>query len=453
MKKCIYCIILCLCTWLTTSSQQINREWTTNVTTAPTNILSSNIHLFDEKIGVSLTDEDALQSFMEVLNSEGDLTGQISIPVDYLLVSYYSKVDSCFYFAGSQAVADSMIFAKMTSNGITLWRKAFLFDDYASNAPYKISERDDEILLSYSLFNFSGPFVSSAVGYFVFDRNGDIIRQNQPFAFPTSQVPIISYTSALDKAGNAVLALTNFLGPCSIVKFDKMSGIPLWTQNFDLENNDIQALWIDNDDNIFFSGHDNSLIKLKSDGSFIFEKELGPEGFHVGQNLLVQGGYLYVVGYHFQENVDNSQIYIGQFDPLNGERNWEWYFDGIPNQFGLGIEDGAFANDSTLYVLGSVSAEYEFVMKLTIKGTVSVFEHTESNTLITVFPNPTTSNIVRLNTGGLQGSIILSDVNGRLLLGQNVCDGEELTLPSGGVFFLHFQNAKGKFVQKVISIH
>lgn len=250
-----------------------------------------------------------------------------------------------------------------------------------------------------------------------------------------------------------MLALTNFLGPCSIVKFDKMSGIPLWTQNFDLENNDIQALWIDNDDNIFFSGHDNSLIKLKSDGSFIFEKELGPEGFHVGQNLLVQGGYLYVVGYHFQENVDNSQIYIGQFDPLNGERNWEWYFDGIPNQFGLGIEDGAFANDSTLYVLGSVSAEYEFVMKLTIKGTVSVFEHPESNTLITVFPNPTTSNIVRLNTGGLQGSIILSDVNGRLLLSQNVCDGEELTLPSGGVFFLHFQNAKGKFVQKVISIH
>jgi hypothetical protein len=454
MEKHAFCILFCTITWFSASSQQLIPNWYTIITTSSTNVLSSNIHSVGSRVIASLTDEDDLQSFLQVLNPQGGLSGQISIPtIEYVTASYYSNVDTAFYLIGSNATADSMIFSKMTLSGVTLWRKALIEANYSVNAPYDISEREGEVLFSYSLFDFSGPSISSAIGYYVFDRQGNLIRQSQPFEFQSASVPIISYATALDQEGNVILAVTNFLGPCSIIKFDKTSALPIWQQDFNLENNDIQTLEIDAENNIFFSGYDNILTKLDPNGSIIFEKNLGLEGFHGAQKILFWGGFLYTLGYHYPENVDKSQIFIGQFNPETGDRNWGWYLDSIPNPFGLGIEDGVFADDSTLYILGSATAEFEFVMKLKLVGTVSTYEYYESEEVITIFPNPTSSNRVILSTAGMQGIITLSTDTGQVILQQQVNDGDELILPSSGIYLLRFQNEKSEEVKKIISTH
>ncbi|HAD33985.1 MAG TPA: hypothetical protein DCF44_05740 [Chitinophagaceae bacterium] len=400
-----------------------------------------------------MVDEDSFHSYMQVIDIDGNLVEQIFIPeIDYLSVSHYSNVDSCFYLSGLSIETDSMIFVKMDQNGMVLWRRAFYFNEYSSNAPYNITEKNDEILLTYSLFNVSGPSVSSAVGYIVVNSLGNILRQNQPFSFPAAPVPIISYVSEFDQDGNAVLGVTNFLGPCSIIKFNKITGLPTWIENFNLENNDIQSLVIDEIGNIYFSGYDNLLLKLSPDGSTIFEKTLGFDGFHGAKRLLLQGDYLFANGYRYNENADKSQMYISQINPIDGQIDWLWYYDDISNQFGLSVEDAVFANDSTLFIIGSATAEYEFIMKLNLNSSVSVFEEVELDKIL-IYPNPTISNQVQLNTNGISGRAVLRDINGKMLFNQIVHDGDTIWLPSCGLFFLFFESSENRIAQKVISIH
>jgi|GEM_PF-1713181 len=442
----LFCLLIPLCI----SAQPVEQIWLTQITDEP-NVLSSNLHFFEGKIGVSMTDEDVLQSFLRVFDLEGDLLGDLPVQaIEYLNCSHYSDVDNHFYFGGTNTDSDSMIFSKMSLSGTTVWRRAMIFNSYASNAIYSISENENELLVSYSLFNFSGPNVHSAIGYFVFDRQGNIVRQNQPFPLPASQVPLISYTSALDQEGNAVLSLTNFLGPCSILKFDRTSGLLAWKKDFDLENNNIQTLVIGEDDNLFFSGYDNKLIKLAPNGDSLFNKKLGIAGFHGGQRVLQRGEKIYVFGYHYATDTSQSQIYIGQYNQTDGERNWGWYSDSIPNLFGLGIHDVVFSNDSTLFVLGSASAAFDFVMKLNLKQEMSSVKNLQVTSPINISPNPTISGVVQLNTNDIKGRITLSDIAGNVLLQQQVGDGQAINLPYPGTFFLLFEHAQGKFVQKII---
>ncbi len=449
-KKHVLVLLFCLLLPFSVLSQSIERVWTT-LLSDKSNVLSSNIHYFEGKIGVSVTDEDALSSFLRIIDSEGSLLGDLPVQAfEYLECSHYSDVDKHFYFGGSNASSDSMIFSKIAPSGATIWRRSMIFNNYSSNSIYSISENGDELLVSYSLFNFFGPTINSAIGYFVFDRQGNIVRQNQPFLLPASIAPFISYASVLDQEGNAVLSLTNFLGACSILKFDRTSGQLVWKKDFDLENNDIQSLAADEDNNIFFSGYDNKLIKLAPDGASLFNKNLGITGFHGGQRILLGGEKIYVFGYQYPTDTSKSQIYIGQFNQADGEANWAWYFDSIPNLFGLGIHDAVFSDDSTLYVIGSASAEFDFIMKLGFKQGMSQVNNLPVTLSINVSPNPTLSGLIQLNTTATCGRLTLCDISGNQLLQQQISGELTMQLPYTGTFFLLIENEQGKIAHRII---
>lgn len=104
----LFCLLIPLCI----SAQPVEQIWLTQITDEP-NVLSSNLHFFEGKIGVSMTDEDVLQSFLRVFDLEGDLLGDLPVQaIEYLNCSHYSDVDNHFYFGGTNTDSDSMIFSK-----------------------------------------------------------------------------------------------------------------------------------------------------------------------------------------------------------------------------------------------------------------------------------------------------------------------------------------------------
>ena len=85
-------------------------------------------------------------------------------------------------------------------------------------------------------------------------------------------------------------------------------------------------------------------------------------------------------------------------------------------------------------------------------GILGVNEPAKESLPIHIFPNPTTGQVQIHGTESVKGLLRLSDPSGRTVA-QKILDGDttlDLSLQRKGLYFLHFQTARGSYSEKVV---
>ena len=448
MKKIL--IITFLLVSLKGFGQVFVNDWVTPVTLIP-----DEVSLLPNKIGTINADENiGPGAYLNYYDFAGNtLSSTLISGIDYNGVSFFSETDDAYYIAGYSTL-DSMIFVKTDTIGNVLWRKAFDTNGYEYGVIYQVKQRMDKILVSCTYLTYSSSNVKSALGYFLFDSEGNQIYQSQTKVFPQGTDEYLSYDATFDINGDVFICTTNF-NKSFITKYNGGNGQILWSKTYN--QSQVESIVSASNDEIIFSGADNLITKIDSDGNIIFEKPIGSGGTHITEQLIYSNNKAYCLGRFVPDGQLFGGAFIGQYNTISGDQNWGWYFD----EHALGKEvyglfSGGLINDSTLIVKGVGAFEMSnyqyFLAQLSIKGVSSVVDKSFSSIPFNVFPNPTVDGIISVQSNRTEGVLTLYDISGKIVWSQPIENRSTIQLPNSGNYVLAYTRQGEKFTQNIIYI-
>jgi hypothetical protein len=227
-------------------------------------------------------------------------------------------------------------------------------------------------------------------------------------------------------------------------------------------------------------GEDIFVLKLDSNGNFIWAKSFGNDSSNWGQsiicdsenNLYITGFFSNTVDFDPSENVSNlisngqSDIFILKLDTLGdfifansmGGSSSDWAysisFDNLNNLLLTGkfYGNSDFDPETTSFLLTPNGQDDVFIVKLS-STTLSVFENTVDK-ILNIYPNPTTEFInLKLDDDNSLVKINLLDINGRLLKKYQFSNQKNITIKieeSSGIYLLEIINKKKKYYFKIL---
>jgi len=127
------------------------------------------------------------------------------------------------------------------------------------------------------------------------DRDGNIKQCSELVEF-SDVTSVISYNSVFDKNGDILLTVSKVISSGGIIKFSRATGKVMWSE-LPLDITSAEGLYVDHDNNIYFSGYDDNLLtKLNQEGGRIFTKSLGEDGTYSGVKIIKHPTGLILLG-------------------------------------------------------------------------------------------------------------------------------------------------------------
>jgi hypothetical protein len=200
--------------------------------------------------------------------------------------------------------------------------------------------------------------------------------------------------------------------PVRIVKFDGFTGLVLWTKpNLAIplygttdSNSDFV---LDEENNIYFSGHINKLIKLSPDGDILYSMPVDDVSYKIVFSIAKRGDYILLIGCWKEipndEQLFSSGNYLAAVYAPTGAVKWEVY--GTEENYVF--FNGIWTADTVLYT-GSLA-------KYNLPATVVNVSEPVALPPLTAWPNPSITGEVWLDPEDLEGIVQVYNALGQLV--------------------------------------
>ncbi|MEN8125373.1 MAG: SBBP repeat-containing protein [Bacteroidota bacterium] len=315
------------------------------------------------------------------------------------------------------------------------------------------------------------------------DANGDFVWANAI----TSSLYAQGYAIQIDGLGNVLVTGTLDAGNVTFIKKIDNVGNTLWYKTIagssanrghsiitDALNNVYvtgiyqQTTDFDPSTGIFnltsIGGYDIFILKLNSDGDFLWVKSMGESSGDSGEEIIIDNsGYIYITG-TFEGTVDfdpssnifnltsngGRDIFIQKLDE-NGSFVWASSMGGIGSEYPRGF---LIDPSGSLYLTGIFQNTIDFdpsgnIYNLTSNGSFDIFNiklgqttlGVEESTLINdaiIFPNPF-QNVVNINLRNHnEVSVKMFNVNGQLIFNEKNINTEKYQFSFDGIKGIYF---------------
>lgn len=407
MIKRINTLLFCTLTLLSvTTAQSIQLEWY-----KPTPFTIDGFFQADDRLA-TLASEPGPDDrfFIRTYSFDGDSLERFVLPDGfYPRQACYNVANQAFYVVGTKPNFTFAVLVKMFQDGTVEWTKSVSLASHPLILGNAVESQGDKVLLGYFV---AGP--TNGVGYVLYDTDGNQLYQSELALAPTS-LHEPAHRMKFDHAGNVIVVATptNFGWPVRMVKFDGFTGLILWTKpNLALplygttdSNSDFV---LDEENNIYFSGHINKLIKLSPDGDILYSMPIDDVSYKIVCSIAKRGDYILLIGCWKEipndEQLFSSGNYLAAVHAPTGAVKWEVY----GTQENYVFFNGIWTADTVLYT-GSLA-------KYTLPATVvNVFEPLGSSSPLAAWPNPSTTGEVWLDPEDLKGIVRVYNAMGQLV--------------------------------------
>lgn len=284
---------------------------------------------------------------------------------------------------------------------------------------------------------------------------------------------------------------------CFIIKLTDAGNL-VWAKSFGGVGEDqLFGIAVDEQDNVYSTGSfrqtvdfnpgdgvfemitplglsDPFILKLNSEGDFVWAKAFVGGETGIGSAISVLGGMIYSTGYatgacDFDPGDDvveltdkgSSDIYISVLD-ADGNYQWAYRTGGYENDYGRAIAvdnehlyiSGDFRHNSVYFGNEFYSSEaFEDVYVAKINHPTGVLVKEFSDEVFSIYPNPSTNNIF---ISGIRSNadVKVFDASGKMVLNQRLVNNGQLNIShlEAGVYTITIETTDAKETKKIMVV-
>ncbi len=440
-----------------------------------------------------------------------DSSGNIFVLGDYLGTIYFDGIE---YYEVPWAGSGALFITKLDTNGNFEW--AFDLKGERNYLKGKSLDTDSSGNI-YATGTFQGTiaYTDPNTGQNVFVESSQSGNGTSPFIYKINNSGSIIYAKAVngglgtaihvDNTGNIYLTGRGVGIYIPIIYKLNNQGNTIWSKSLEGNNNTFgKDITTDSNGNVFLAGsyrdtvdfdtgsniyemtasggEDIFILKLDSNGDFIWVKSIGGSYFDSGSSISVDTqGDVYTTGY-FSTTVDfntdpsevlnftsngESDIFIHKLDSA-GNFVYAKQIGGSGADIGYSIRvddvddillTGSFTNlvdfdpETTVFELDSNGTRDIFIVNFE-SSSLSISENQLNTNEILLFPNPSKDKILIKNNNKIQ-YIKLFDTNGKIIINLLVNDNQthlNISELLSGIYILEIQLEKSKVLKRIIKI-